>query len=313
MTLNGWTQILLYLAAVAAVTVPLGRYMAHVFGRERTWLDPVLRPLERLIYRLTGVDERHEMRWTEYGLTMLAFSLVSMLVLYALMRVQAWLPFNPQGLANVAPDLAFNTAASFTTNTNWQSYVGETTMSYLTQMAGLAYHNFVSAADGHRARDRIHSRNRRRAARVARQLLGGHDPRIVVGPAPVLCRRCSRAGVPGCGPEPEALRPRAAGRPANDNQHGRRRQGDDDPGHRAGDRTGTGGVAGNHQGMGHQWRWVFQRQQRPPVREPDTAVELPRDVRHLRDLVWPHLHPWPYDEVAAPRLGRVDARWRSCF
>ena len=148
MTLNGWTQILLYLAAVAAVTVPLGRYMAHVFARERTWLDPVMRPLERLIYRLTGVDERHEMRWTEYGMTMLAFSLVSMLVLYALMRVQAWLPFNPQGLANVAPDLAFNTAASFTTNTNWQSYVGETTMSYLTQMAGLAYHNFVSAATG---------------------------------------------------------------------------------------------------------------------------------------------------------------------
>ena len=148
MTPNGWIQILLFLAAVAAVTAPLGRYMAHVFGRERTWLDPVLRPLERLTYRLTGVDERHEMRWTEYGLTMLAFSLVSMLVLYALMRVQAWLPFNPQGLANVAPDLAFNTAASFTTNTNWQSYVGETTMSYLTQMAGLAYHNFVSAATG---------------------------------------------------------------------------------------------------------------------------------------------------------------------
>ena len=148
MTGNGWIQILLFLGAVAAVTAPLGQFVARVFARERTWLDPVLRPLEHLIYRLTGVDERHEMRWTEYALTMLAFSLVSMLVLYALMRLQALLPFNPQRLANVAPDLAFNTAASFTTNTNWQSYVGETTMSYLTQMAGLAYHNFVSAAVG---------------------------------------------------------------------------------------------------------------------------------------------------------------------
>jgi potassium-transporting ATPase potassium-binding subunit len=148
MTANGWLQILLYFAAIAAVTVPLGAFMARVFARERTFMDPVLRPIERLIYRFTGVDETHEMRWTEYGLSMLAFSLVSMIVLYVLMRLQGMLPFNPQALAAVTPDLAFNTAASFTTNTNWQSYVGETTMSYLTQMAGLAYHNFVSAAVG---------------------------------------------------------------------------------------------------------------------------------------------------------------------
>jgi K+-transporting ATPase ATPase A chain len=148
MTANGWIQILLFLAAVTAVTVPMGAYMARVFARERTWLDPVLRPVERLIYRCAGVDETRDMRWSEYGLAMLAFSLVSMLALYLLMRVQAFLPVNPQGLANVAPDLAFNTAASFTTNTNWQAYAGETTMSYLTQMAGLAYHNFVSAAAG---------------------------------------------------------------------------------------------------------------------------------------------------------------------
>jgi potassium-transporting ATPase potassium-binding subunit len=148
MTPNGWFQILLFLGAVAAVTVPLGAYMTRVFDRERTWLDPVLRPLERAIYRLTGVDERHEMRWPEYGLAMLAFSLVSMLVLYALLRLQGVLGLNPQTLASLAPDLAFNTAASFTTNTNWQSYAGETTMSYLSQMAGLACHNFVSAAVG---------------------------------------------------------------------------------------------------------------------------------------------------------------------
>src|SRR4249920_224632 len=148
MTLNGWLQIGVFLLAILAVTPPLGRYMARVFGRERTWLDPVLRPVERLIYRSTGVDETREMRWTEYAVALLLFSVVSMLVLYLMQRVQQWLPWNPQAFGAVAPDLAFNTAASFTTNTNWQAYGGESTMSYLTEMAGLAYHNFVSAATG---------------------------------------------------------------------------------------------------------------------------------------------------------------------
>ncbi|MGH9144169.1 MAG: potassium-transporting ATPase subunit KdpA, partial [Vicinamibacterales bacterium] len=148
MTLNGWLQIGLFLAAVLAVTMPLGRFMTRVFSRERTWLDPILRPIERLIHRATAVDEQHEMRWTEYAAAMLLFSMVSMLVLYVIQRVQWWLPWNPEGFAAVPQDLAFNTAASFTTNTNWQAYGGESTMSYLTQMAGLAYHNFVSAATG---------------------------------------------------------------------------------------------------------------------------------------------------------------------
>jgi K+-transporting ATPase ATPase A chain len=148
MTPNGWIQILLFLAAIAAVTAPLGRFMARVFARDRTWLDPALRPAERQVYRLTGVDETDEMRWPEYAMTLLVFSLVSMLLLYAIQRLQGWLPLNPQRLPGVAPDLAFNTAASFATNTNWQAYAGETTMSYLTQMTGLAYHNFISAAAG---------------------------------------------------------------------------------------------------------------------------------------------------------------------
>jgi K+-transporting ATPase ATPase A chain len=148
MTLNGWLQILVFLAAILLVTRPLGHFMARVFNRERTWLDPVLGPIERLIYRLTGVDAAHEMRWTEYAAAMLIFNGVTMLALYLIERVQLWLPLNPQQLANIEPYLAFNTAASFTTNTNWQAYVGETTMSYLTQMAGLAYHNFASAAVG---------------------------------------------------------------------------------------------------------------------------------------------------------------------
>jgi potassium-transporting ATPase potassium-binding subunit len=148
MTANGWLQILFLLLAVLLVTKPLGGFMARVFGRERTWLDPVMRPFERVIYKLTGVDETHEMEWKEYGLALLLFSGVSMIVLYVLQRVQQWLPWNPQKLGSVSPALAFNTAASFTTNTNWQSYTPETTMSYLTQMAGLAYHNWVSAAAG---------------------------------------------------------------------------------------------------------------------------------------------------------------------
>src|SRR3974390_199409 len=149
MTANVWLQILVFLALVLAVTKPMGVFMTRVFSRERTFMDPVLRPIERLLYRLTGVHENHEMRWTEYAFAMLLFSLVSMLLLYFLQRVQGILPFNPQHLAGVMPQhLAFNTAASFTTNTNWQAYSGETTMSYFTQMAGLAYHNFVSAATG---------------------------------------------------------------------------------------------------------------------------------------------------------------------
>jgi K+-transporting ATPase ATPase A chain len=148
MTSNGWLQIGTFLLAVLAVTAPLGRYMTRVFNRDRTWLDLVLRPVERALYRLTGVDDTRAMRWTEYAAAMLLFSGVSMLVLYALQRVQQWLPLNPQHFGAVAPDLSFNTAASFTTNTNWQAYSGESTMSYLTQMAGLAFHNFVSAATG---------------------------------------------------------------------------------------------------------------------------------------------------------------------
>ncbi len=148
MTVNGWLQIIVYLAVILAVTKPVGVFMARVFSRERTFLDPVLRPIERLMYRLTLVDEEHEMRWTEYAFSMLLFSGVSMLVLYLIERTQPVLPWNPQKFAAVAPDLAFNTAASFTTNTNWQNYGGEATMSYLTQMAGLAYHNFASAAVG---------------------------------------------------------------------------------------------------------------------------------------------------------------------
>lgn len=148
MTINGWLQIFFYLALILLVTKPLGIFMARVFNRDKTFLDMVLRPIERLIYKLTGVDENHEMHWTEYAFAMLLFSVAPMIVLYLMQRLQYYLPFNPQKLTGVIEHSSFNTAASFTTNTNWQSYVPEVTMSYLTQMAGLAYHNFISAAVG---------------------------------------------------------------------------------------------------------------------------------------------------------------------
>ncbi len=148
MTTNGWLQIALLFGVVLLLTRPVGLYLARVLERESTLLDPVLRPVERLLYRLCGIDAETEMTWVEYGVALLGFSAVSMLILYLLERVQVWLPWNPEHLANVPGMLALNTAASFTTNTNWQAYTPETTMSYLTQMAGLAYHNFSSAAMG---------------------------------------------------------------------------------------------------------------------------------------------------------------------
>lgn len=148
MTLNGWIQIALFCAIVTLLVKPLGAYMTRIFNGERTLLSPVLRPVERGLYAACGVDEREEQHWVTYGLAMLAFTLAGFVSLYALQRLQAVLPFNPAGQAAVSPDLAFNTSISFVTNTNWQSYVPESTMSYLVQMAGLTVHNFLSAATG---------------------------------------------------------------------------------------------------------------------------------------------------------------------
>jgi potassium-transporting ATPase potassium-binding subunit len=148
MSLNGWLQIALFIALILLLAKPMGSYMTRVFERRRTWLDPILVPCERLLYRLTGIDPNEEMRWTQYAVAMLIFSAATLVLTYLIERLQLHLPLNPQHLANVAPDLAVNTAISFTTNTNWQSYTPETTMSYLTQMLGLATHNFWSAAVG---------------------------------------------------------------------------------------------------------------------------------------------------------------------
>jgi K+-transporting ATPase ATPase A chain len=148
MTFNGWLQIALFCVVIALLVKPLGGYMTRVFTGERTFLSPALGPVERLFYRLSGVDEKSDQNWLTYAVSMLLFSLVGFASIYALMRFQAMLPFNPAGQSAVEEGLAFNTAMSFNTNTNWQSYVPETTMSYLVQMAGLTVHNFVSAATG---------------------------------------------------------------------------------------------------------------------------------------------------------------------
>ena len=148
MTINGWIQIVLYCVIVVALVKPLGWYMTRVFNGERTFLSPVLRPVEAGLYRLGGVDETREQSWLTYTVAMLLFHVGGFLILYALLRLQGSLPFNPQGMAAVPEYLSFNTAVSFITNTNWQNYGGESTLSYLVQMLGLTHQNFLSAATG---------------------------------------------------------------------------------------------------------------------------------------------------------------------
>jgi K+-transporting ATPase ATPase A chain len=148
MTTNGILQIALYCVIVTATAVPLGKYMARVFAGERNFLSPILGPMERGLYAISGVDPKKEQHWLTYTVAVLLFHVPLFASLYALMRLQYFLPFNPQGMTGVESGLALNTAISFTTNTNWQNYGGETTLSYFVQMAGLTVHNFVSAAAG---------------------------------------------------------------------------------------------------------------------------------------------------------------------
>jgi K+-transporting ATPase ATPase A chain len=169
MNANGWLQLLLYVGVLTALTKPIGAYLVQVLDpRGRTWLDPVIRPFERWTYRLLGVAGEREQDWRGYGMSMLVFSGIGLVFTYALLRLQAWLPMNPQGFGGMGPDQAFNTAVSFTTNTNWQNYGGESTLSYFSQMVGLTLHNFASAAVG----ITIAAALVRSLARLSTQLLG---------------------------------------------------------------------------------------------------------------------------------------------
>ena len=305
MTLNGWLQILFFLLAVFLVTPIIGGYMARVFTRQRTWLDPVLRPFERLIYRLTGVDETREMRWTEYAVAILLFSVVSMVVLYAMQRLQSVLPWNPQGFAGVPPALAFNTAVSFTTNTNWQAYGGETTMSYFTQMAGLAYHNFVSAAVGisvaiafirgiaQKEKDTIGNF----WVDMVRATLWVLLPIAIVGALFLV----SQGVVQNLRPydkvavvDPQTIT--TAGPDGKPQTSVAREQ-----------TIAQGPVASQEiiKQFGTNGGGFFNANSAHPFENPTPLTNFLDDVRHLRDLRGPHLHARVHDRIAGSRLGRL--------
>jgi len=192
MEASGWLQFALYFAALVLITKPMGLYLLQVLDANgRTWLDPVLRPLERLTYRLMGVDSSKEHNWKQYTLAMLLFSLVGCLFTYAILRLQNILPLNPQGLGAVSEHLAFNTAVSFTTNTNWQNYGGESTMSYFS--ASLSQFRFCR--DWHRHRCRVCQGDRASFGKYARQFLGGFGARDLLPPAAHLPRLRGLSGV----------------------------------------------------------------------------------------------------------------------
>ena len=217
MTTAGWIQLLVFLGLIFVFTPILGGYMAKVWGGGKAPGDRVFSPIERVIYRVCGIDPESEQRWTVYTFSLLAFSAVSLLFVYGFQRLQSHLPFNPDHLQAVHPDLAWNTAASFITNTNWQSYGGESTMSHLTQMAGLAVQNFASAAAGLAVMVAlIRGLTRRRAARSATS--GSTSSARRCGSSPDRVRRRDRAREPGRGPELPRL-----GAPSRPSPAGRRR------------------------------------------------------------------------------------------
>ena len=238
MTLVGWLQVVLLFLLVLACTAPLGAYMYRVFTGGRTWLTPVIGPIESAIYRVCRINPDTEMSWQSYAFAIVGFSVVGFAYLYALLRTQAWLPLNPQGFGNLAPDLAWNTAVSFLTNTNWQFYSGESTMSYLSQMAGLAWHNFVSAAMGIAvAVAVIRGLHPQRRRSPARQFLGRPHAHNVLCVIAALGRRRTVLHFAGDAAEFRAVRQRP--------HAGRRHAGRDQR---------ADGLAGDHQESGDQRR-----------------------------------------------------------
>ena len=194
MTVNGILQIVLYLVVLIALAKPLGSYMARVYEGQATFLDRVLGPIERLIYRVSGIQPEVEMNWKTYAVAMLIFNLFGLLAVYGLQRIQQVLPLNPQGLSAISPDSSFNTAVSFATNTNWQGYGGETTMSDFTQMLALTVQNFVSAAVGMAIVVAL-IRGWRANRLNDRQLLGRSGPYYAVHPAAAVAHPGNRVGV----------------------------------------------------------------------------------------------------------------------
>ena len=290
MTTFGWLQIVVLLVVVGLLTKPLGAYMARVFQGQPVWIDRALGPVERFIYRISGIDPDREMSWKRYALSMLAFSMAGFLLLYLLQRIQGVFPRGPSGVGAVRPDLAFNTAVSFVTNTNWQAYGGETTMKYVTQMVGLTVQNFVSAATG---------------MAVAIALIRGFSRKTTgtLGNFWVdMTRSVLYILLPLSIVFAIVLLSQGVVQTFHDTQQATLVQATTDSngggGHQPGHRRRPGRLADGHQAAGHQRRRLLQRQLRPPVREPHPVLQLlgaavdPADPRrphlHLRHAWWQH-------------------------
>ena len=259
-------QILIYFAIIVACTPLLGGYMARVFAGERTLLSPVLIPLERAIYGACGIDAGKEQHWTRYALALLATNAVGWVILYAILRLQHLLPWNPQDMPPMAPDLAFNTAVSFVTNTNWQAYGGETTLSYFSQMVGLTVQNFISAATGIAVAIAVIRGFAGRSVRTIGNFYADLVRGVLYVLLPLSIDRRARAGLAGHAAEP---------RPLCRRHHAR--------GQSTGAGAGAGRRADRDQAARHQRRRVLQRQLRPSLREPDAALEPARDGLHPAD------------------------------
>ena len=288
MNTSSWLQLAVLIAILLVTTRVLGAYVAGVFGGGKAIGDRVFLPVERLIYRVCGVDPTREQTWPVYAFALIAFSLVSVLGLYLLQRIQGYLPLDPTDAKAVPPALAFNTAVSFVTNTNWQNYGGELTMSHLTQMAGLAVQNFLSAAVGLAVAVALIRGLRPPPLRDDRQLLGRPHARHDPGAAAACDRDRDRAREPGGRAEPPRLHPR----------HDRAGRHPVDPGWP--DRE-----PGGDQGARRERRRPLQRQLRPSVREPERLHEPVRDPRPPDDPVRAHLHLRAPRQGPAPGLGAV--------
>ncbi len=317
MTTYGWFQCILYLAVLVAITKPMGLYLGRVLDPAAvTFLDPVCKPFERLFYALLRIDPRKEQTWRQYGVAMLIFSLVSLLFTYGILRMQGHLPWhqNIDALSNktpLTPDLAFNTAASFTTNTNWQNYGGENTMSYFSQMVGLASHNFWSAAIGIAIAAVIIRGIARDRGKHDREFLGGPGAHQSISVASDL--RCIRpvSGVAGSDSELPPLCDRANSGATRGGDHAA------EPGQFADHPNGAGGFADRHQNARHQRRRIFQRQRRVHVRKSNPAEQLHPDALDLRDPQRSDLLPRPDGQEPGARLGGVGddddpIPWRLC-
>ena len=272
MTANDWIQIVVYFVVLLALAVPLGHFMARVMSGEQTWLSRLGRPLERALYRFAGVAEDDEMTWTRYATALLVFSAACFAVVYLLQRLQGFLPANPAQFGAVSPALAFNTAVSFATNTNWQAYGGETTHELPHPGARPGSAELRFSGGWHRRGGGADARLCPRGEGNNRQFLGRPDPFHAIHTAPARAGVGPAARFAGRGADVAGLSGRRAGRAPPNLGHDRR--------HATDHRGRPSRQPDRHQAAGHQWWRLLQRQLRPSVREPDACLQLPGDARH---------------------------------